>query len=83
MSGPFIGASISLISKADVRYVGTLFNIDPGKATVALQNGQWWCVVCGAVRGVRCVVVLWPYEPAFASVSSFFCLLQWLGGCAP
>ena len=39
MSTPFIGALISLISKAEVRYEGTLYNIDPVKATVALQNG--------------------------------------------
>ena len=40
MSAPFIGAVISLISKAEVRYEGILFNIDPVKSTVALQNGR-------------------------------------------
>ena len=53
MSTPFIGAVISLVSKAEVRYEGTLYNIDPVKATVALQNGGeqkitniWQCPVC-------------------------------------
>lgn len=46
MATPFIGALISLISKAEVRYEGTLYNIDPVKATVALQNGK-----CGEGRG--------------------------------
>jgi hypothetical protein len=42
MSTPFIGALISLVSKAEVRYEGTLFSIDPGKATVCLQNGNFF-----------------------------------------
>jgi len=33
-----IGSRISLISKKDIRYEGTLFTIDPNEATVALQN---------------------------------------------
>jgi hypothetical protein len=40
MATPFIGALISLVSKAGVRYEGTLYSIDPVKATVALQNGE-------------------------------------------
>ncbi len=40
MATPFIGALISLVSKAEVRYEGTLYSIDPVKATVALQNGE-------------------------------------------
>ena len=46
MSTPFIGAVISLVSKAEVRYEGTLYNIDPVKATVALQNGTPLVSVC-------------------------------------
>lgn len=40
MSGPYVGATISLVSKAEVRYVGVLHSIDPVKATVALSNGM-------------------------------------------
>ncbi len=36
---PFIGAKISLISKGDIRYEGTLYSIDMNESTIALQNG--------------------------------------------
>jgi len=35
---PYIGSRISLISRSDVRYVGTLYTIDPQESTIALQN---------------------------------------------
>ncbi|KAL3421301.1 hypothetical protein PVAG01_07746 [Phlyctema vagabunda] len=34
----FIGSRISLVSKADIRYVGTLHEINSEKSTVALEN---------------------------------------------
>ena len=37
---PFIGCRITLISKSDIRYEGTLHDIDAAKATVALRNGE-------------------------------------------
>ncbi|RDL38218.1 Sm-like ribonucleoprotein [Venustampulla echinocandica] len=34
----FLGARISLVSRSDIRYVGTLHEIDSEKSTVALEN---------------------------------------------
>jgi hypothetical protein len=36
---PYIGAKISLISRGDIRYEGTLYTIDMNESTIALQNG--------------------------------------------
>ena len=38
--GPYIGSRISLISKAQIRYEGFLFAVDPTKSTVALSQGE-------------------------------------------
>lgn len=38
MANPLIGSRISLISKKNIRYEGTLYSINEGDATVALQN---------------------------------------------
>jgi hypothetical protein len=38
-TAPYIGASISLVSKAGIRYEGTLFTIDTKASNIALQNG--------------------------------------------
>uniref|UniRef100_A0A1B0CQM0 Lsm14-like N-terminal domain-containing protein n=1 Tax=Lutzomyia longipalpis TaxID=7200 RepID=A0A1B0CQM0_LUTLO len=42
MSGnmPELGSKISLISKADIRYEGRLFTVDPNECTIALANGK-------------------------------------------
>ncbi|CAG9323047.1 unnamed protein product [Blepharisma stoltei] len=37
-SVPYIGSQISLISKSDIRYEGTLHTIDPNEHTVSLSN---------------------------------------------
>ena len=42
MSGmPELGSKISLISKADIRYEGRLFTVDPQECTIALANGEF------------------------------------------
>ena len=38
MAAPFIGSRISLVSKSEIRYEGTLHTIDTKESTVALKN---------------------------------------------
>lgn len=40
MSMPELGSKISLISKADIRYEGKLFTVDPQECTIALSHVQ-------------------------------------------
>jgi hypothetical protein len=40
---PELGSKISLISKADIRYEGRLFTVDPQECTIALANGECKC----------------------------------------
>lgn len=44
MSGglPELGSKISLISKADIRYEGRLYTVDPQECTIALSSGKWY-----------------------------------------
>jgi hypothetical protein len=37
---PELGSKISLISRADIRYEGRLFTVDPQECTIALANGK-------------------------------------------
>lgn len=58
---PELGSKISLISKADIRYEGRLFTVDPAECTIALANGKCVCV--------------WR-EPPTTILVSLFCLSQ-------
>jgi len=51
METPYIGASISLISKSEIRYEGILFTIDTKESNIALQNGA--LLVCGVPAALR------------------------------
>jgi len=37
---PYAGSKISLISKSDIRYVGTLHSINTQDSTVSLEQGN-------------------------------------------
>lgn len=37
---PYAGSKISLISKSDIRYVGTLHSINQQDSTVSLEQGK-------------------------------------------
>ena len=50
---PYIGALISLVSKAEIRYEGILFTIDTKESNIALQNGASLARSAGAALCAR------------------------------
>ena len=52
MSVPYLGSRITLLSQAEVRYIGTLFTIDSEKSQVVLTNGACACALGLKMRGV-------------------------------
>lgn len=42
---PELGSKISLISKADIRYEGRLFTVDPIECTIALASGKFFDII--------------------------------------
>lgn len=49
---PELGSKISLISKADIRYEGRLFTVDPQECTIALASGKFdkWILLSYKLR---------------------------------
>lgn len=47
---PELGSKISLISKADIRYEGRLFTVDPQECTIALASGKLTNGYCHRIR---------------------------------
>lgn len=64
---PELGSKISLISKADIRYEGRLFTVDPQECTIALANGKFLialkCIIrkCVLLRGHEMCEYAAPY----------------------
>jgi hypothetical protein len=60
----YIGSLISLTSKSEIRYEGTLFSVDTENSNIALQNGTYpsmsFCL-CHAFICIRSVFV--PFVP--------------------
>lgn len=52
MATEYLGSTISLISKSDIRYQGVLHSIDPVEATVSLEKGQFCAVLRCAGRSL-------------------------------
>ena len=50
---PYIGSTISLISKAEIRYEGTLYGIDPTESTVTLSKGECCAWEWKAIHGLN------------------------------
>lgn len=58
---PELGSKISLISKADIRYEGRLFTVDPKECTIALANGEFFCNIVSFQDGVQIVSIIVPF----------------------
>lgn len=58
---PELGSKISLISKADIRYEGRLFTVDPKECTIALASGEFECLmsaVCTCLFFLNCCITI-------------------------
>lgn len=68
---PELGSKITLISKADIRYEGRLFTVDPQECTIALANGKELTLFTFIYRPLRWISLL-IYSLKF---SSYFLVL--------
>lgn len=74
---PELGSKISLISKADIRYEGRLFTVDPQECTIALASGKltngFYSVIISpynAIHGFYMIFILHNYIFGIVLISS-------------
>lgn len=70
---PELGSKISLISKADIRYEGRLFTVDPQECTIALASGK-------LTNGFYSVIIylcnaIYMFYMIFTSYYYIFCMI--------